>query len=241
MQINPKTVKNRFEKSFETYNENAIIQRITAQKLVENLCKIKSDYNSVLELGCGTGILTEEFIKKASYKKYFANDLSGKSKVYLEKILPEFTFLEGNAVKVRQKADLIISNAVFQWFKNLEKISDACKINLNKDGILAFSTFSPENFKEVKNLTGISLEYKSVEALEEIFSKNFEILYREEFLHTMKFNSPLELLAHFKYTGVNSLKRQTFGEVKNFCEEYKKRYPDISLTYAPIILICKKK
>ena len=138
--------------------------------------------------------------------------------------------------------DLIISNAMFQWFKDLEKVSSVYKNLLNKGGILAFSTFSPENFKEIRALTGLTLDYKSLQEIKNIFAKNYEVIYLEEFTHTLSFTTPLELLAHMKNTGVNSLTAQhwTFKEVKDFCDKYKALYPNISLTYSPIIVICKK-
>ena len=138
--------------------------------------------------------------------------------------------------------DLIISNAMFQWFNDLDKISLIYKNILNSDGILAFSTFSKDNFKEIKNLTGLSLEYKSLDEITKIFEKNYKILHSEEFTYKMDFSNPLELLAHMKNTGVNSLtaKHWTFKEVKEFCDNYKKTYPEITLTYSPIIFICQK-
>ena len=244
MQINPKIIKNQFEKSMDKYDENAVVQKLTAQKLVQKLIKIKKDYINILELGSGTGILAKELIKNINYKKYYANDLVEKSKKYLSDIVPEFTFICGNAQKITtpQKMDLIISNAMFQWFSNLEKLKENLLKMLEKDGILAFSTFSPENYREIKQLCGISLEYKTIDELKSIFSKNFEILYTEEFQYTMQFTNPLEILAHMKNTGVNSLTMShwTFKEVKEFCEKYKSAYSNLTLTYAPIILICKK-
>ena len=114
---------------------------------------------------------------------------------------------------------------------------------LNKEGILAFSSFSPENFKEIRELTGLSLDYKTLDELKQIFEINFEILYVEEFIHTLKFSTSLKLLAHMKNTGVNALTAQhwTFKEVKDFCDNYSQKFPEITLTYAPIIFICQKK
>ncbi len=244
MQINPKIIKKQFEKSLDKYNKNAVVQKLMAQKLVKNLSAIKTDYENVLELGSGTGLLTEEFAKKLNYKNYFANDLSGKSKKYLEAILPEFTFICGNAQKIKPtgKMNLIVSNAMFQWISNLEKFCGHIFNMLDKDGILAFSTFSPDNYQEIKELCGLSLEYKTLAELKEIFSDNFEILYTEEFKYTMQFSNPLELLAHMKNTGVNSLsiKHRNFKAIKEFCDSYKCAYPDLTLTYSPIIVICKK-
>ena len=244
MQINPKLIKNQFEKSMEKYNENAVVQQITAEKLAHQTAKIRKDFTNILELGSGTGLLTKEAAKEINYKTYTANDLTDKSQKYLKEILPEFTFICGNAQRIKpaKKMDLIISNAMFQWFNDLEKVSIHYKNILNKDGILAFSTFSPENFHEIKELTGLSLEYKPLEEIKNIFEKNYETLYTEEFSQTLTFSNPLELLAHMKSTGVNSLTAQhwTFKEVKEFCDNYKSKYPQITLTYAPIIYICRK-
>ena len=244
MQINPKIIKKQFEKSMGKYNENAIVQKFTAQKLVTNLAGIKNNFNNVLELGSGTGLLTEEFVKNIKFKNYYANDLTEKSKKYLSQIIPEFTFICGNAQKITssKKMDLIISNAMFQWFNNLEKISKHLKNILNNEGILAFSTFLPENYIEIREISGLSLNYKSIDELKSIFSKDFEILYTEEFKYIMNFSNPLEILAHMKNTGVNSLnmKQWTFKEVKKFCEKYKSEYPELTLTYSPVIVICKK-
>ncbi len=245
MQVNPKLIKNQFEKSFETYSQNAIVQQVMAQKLIEELCKIRTQYKNVLELGSGTGLLTKEAAQALVFEKYYANDLVEKSKKYITEVISNAVFYGGNAIKIKpsKKPDLIISNAMFQWFKNLAKVSEHCKNLLEKDGILAFTTFSEKNFKEIKELTGLSLEYKSLDEIVQILEKDFEILYKEEFTHQLKFNTPLELLAHMKNTGVNSLtsKHLTFKEVKEFCDNYKEKFPEISLTYSPIVIICLKK
>ena len=63
MQINPKLIKNQFEKSMDKYNENAVVQQISAEKLAEQTAIIRKDFINILELGSGTGLLTKELIK----------------------------------------------------------------------------------------------------------------------------------------------------------------------------------
>lgn len=244
MQVNPNLIKNHFKKSMDKYNSNAVVQKSLAQKLVSELTKFRSNFENILELGCGTGLLTQEAVKHLVYKNYIANDLIDKSKNYIDKILPNYTFICANAQKIKpsKKVDLIISNAMFQWFNDLEKVSSHYSNLLNKDGILAFTTFSPENFCEIRELTGLTLEYKSIEEIKSELNNKFNILYTEEYKETLTFKNPLELLAHMKNTGVNSLTNQhwTFKEVKEFCDKYKEKYPEITLTYAPVIIIAKR-
>lgn len=244
MQINPKSVKKHFEKSLDKYDENAIVQKFLAEKLTQDTALLKKEFGNILELGSGTGLLTKEVKKSLKFTSYTANDLSEKSKKYIDKILKNYTFISGNAQKIKtgKTYDLIISNAMFQWFSNLDEVLSKYKNFLNKEGILAFTTFLPDNFPELKEITGLSLRYKSREELEELLNKNYKILTSKTFSQTLSFNSPLELLYHMKNTGVNSLNSTawTFADVKNFCREYSKIYPQTSLTYSSILIIAQK-
>lgn len=244
MLIDPKKVKKQFEKSFDKYNSNAVVQKELAEKLVLQVSKIGNDYTKILEIGSGTGLLTKEISKNFNFKEYYANDLIPKSKYYLDKILDEYTFIQGDAQKIKsnKKFNLIISNAVFQWFKDLKKTSKEYNSLLEENGILAFSTFTPNNFKEIKELTGFSLEYKNTNEIVEDLKDNFKILHISEYENILKFSNPLELLAHIKNTGVNALSNKplTFKEVKEFCENYKAKYPEITLTYTPVIIVAQK-
>ena len=237
-------IKKHFEKSMKDYEKNAIVQSMMASKMMIELCKISTDFEYVLELGCGTGLLTKKILNDLKFKKYYANDLIEKSKNYVQKIIPNSQFLCGSALKIRptKKMDLIISNAMFQWFGNLDKAIEILKRSLNKGGILAFSTFGPENFKEINALTGLSLNYKTKDEIVEILQKQgFEVLYAENFYEELTFKTPLELLAHMKNTGVNSLSEKTWTitKVKEFCDKYSKMYPKSKLTYSPIVVIAR--
>lgn len=238
-------VKNCFEKSFDKYDENAFVQKILAENLSEQIFAVKNSFDTVFEIGCGTGLLTRCINNKITFKKYFANDLTEKSKNYIAKILPEFTFIHGNAQKIKppHNIDLLTANAVFQWFNNLDKFINYYKPYLNKNAILAFSTFGKDNFSEIQNITGLGLNYLSQQEIINILKPDFDILYTNEYKYKLDFNTPLELLAHMKNTGVNSLKKKiwSFKNVKDFCTDYMEKYENITLTYNPIIITAKFK
>lgn len=242
MQLDPKTIKKHFQKSIDKYSENAIVQKLMAQKLAGALRENR--YENILEIGSGAGLLTAE-LANFDYKSFCANDLVDKSELYVKKYIPQAKFFGGDfrRIKLGQKFDLITSNAVFQWFEDLDKVLTTCSKLLNKNGILAFSTFTPDNFTEFKTVSGLSLNYKSEQELINNLSTMFEIVSVEKFEYKIKFDNPLQILAHMKNTGVNSLSKNKWGikEVKSFCDKYKEMVPDLSLTYSPIIIVCLNK
>ena len=243
MQTDPKTIKKHFKSSIDKYSEHAVVQKIIAEKLAEEL--EGSFYEKILELGAGTGFLTEQLSNRIKFNEYYANDLVEKSEKFVRKYINDAVFFCGDfrRIKFNQKFDLIASNAVFQWFENMEKVFDYCKNNLKKGGILAFSTFSPNNFKEFKDVSGLGLEYKTANEIIKLLEQNFEIIKCEQFEKIISFDNPLKILTHMKNTGVNSLSSKTWSiiKIKNFCNEYSKKYPNLELTYSPIILVAKLK
>jgi len=244
MPANFKFIKKQFEKSMKDYDKNAVVQTMTADILLTELGKISNVFENILEIGAGTGLLTRHLVSLIKFKNFYANDLVEKSKLYIEKIIPDVKFLCGNILKIKpvRKMDLVISNAVFQWFQNQDKAVKTIKTMLVPNGILAFSTFAPDNFRELKETTGLALNYKTENELVQILKNNgFEILYAKTFNRVMEFNTPLELLAHLKHTGVNSLSEKiwTVKKVREFCDIYSRKYPRPQLTYSPVIIICR--
>ena len=244
MSIDLKNVKKQFEKGMDDYDKNAVVQDLMASKMVIELAKLGVNFENILELGCGTGLLTKRISTELLFENYYANDLVEKSKIYVTRFVPNAKFLCGNALKIKpqRKMDLVVSNAMFQWFDSLDKALISMKSLLKKEGILAFSTFGPDNFKQITEITGLTLQYKTKAEIEKIMiDTGFNVLYCEEFYEELEFKTPLELLAHMKSTGVNSLSEKTWTikKVKDFCDNFSKKYEKVKVSYAPIIVICK--
>lgn len=220
----------------EKYDENAVVQKDLAKKLVQKTLKVRKNFDTILELGSGTGLLTREISQNLTFKRYFANDIVKKSKNYVKKIIPDAEFIHGNAAKINSpKVDLIISNAMFQWLNRLDETLFYYKKFLKPDGILAFSTFGNRNFKEIKEISGLSLNYLSKEELVGVVNSHYKVIYADEYVERLTFDNPLKLLLHMKNTGVNSIadKPWTIKEVKDFCENTLNN----TLTYNPIIIV----
>lgn len=230
--IDKALVKKRFSRNLETYKDNSVVQNKMADRLVGmiNFCP-----ENVLELGCGTGLLTEKLVKTFQFKIYDTVDIVSECETYINKISDKINFYQSDieTYDFKGQYDLIISNAVFQWIEDMPKFINKLKNCLKPNGILLFSTFGTENLREISKLTGYSLDYKSVE---ELNSSIYPYTIDEEKL-VMNFENPKAVLKHLKYTGVNAISKQHW--TKSDLIEFEKKYYElcptgIVLTYHPI-------
>lgn len=236
--MNKELIKKRFERCLKTYNENAFVQKSMAEKLISML-EGKS-FPKILEIGCGTGLLTDLAHKNLDYDFYTASDIVEKCKDYIKSIDSKIKFISEDAERLAadsQKYDLIISNAVFQWFDNPETIIRLLFKKLTPNGVLIFSTFGKSNFKEIAQITGKTLKYQDVADWHEIL-KGFEYKMEEEII-VRQFNTPRDVLRHMKNTGVNSIKESFWkkADILKFEQAYKNYCKDRTvLTYNPIYI-----
>ena len=226
--MNELLLKKRFQKSLTSYDENAFIQKSMAETLV-NILPAK-DYDGILEIGCGSGLLTQQCAQKLKYKKYTANDIVEECYKIIIKYDKNVNFIPGNIEEIKlenKKYNLIISNAVFQWFNNPCAVVEKLQTHLKANGILAFSTFGSKNFYEIKKLLGIGLNYYEYpeKAKEDIIE--------------LEFDSITALLKHIQNTGVNALTNYTFtkGRLLQFEKEYIKQFGKFKLTYNPVYVV----
>lgn len=235
-------VKQQFSKNLTNYEENAVVQMIMAEKLVNLLPK--KEYKNILEIGCGTGFLTKLLNKNIKFDTYTTIDIVGECKDYIQSINPNIDFIKGDIEKTKltKKYDLIISNAVFQWITDFKEFINTLNTSLNDNGILAYTTFGKENFIEIRKVGKVSLDYFSKLEIKELLS-NYSIEHIEEETIIKNFENIKNMLMHMKKTGVNSLSEKTWSikEVNAFIKHYKELYNDnVSLTYNPIYVIAKK-
>ena len=233
--INKDLIKQRFSKNLNNYNDNAFIQKKMVKKLISLLPEKK--YNNILEIGCGTGLLTKEIVDNFEFEYYEANDIVSECQKYIEKIDTKIKFISCDMEKyiknTNQKYDLIISNASFQWTENLKNFLSQIISKLSDNGILLFSTFAENNYKEIFDTTQKGLNYVSKDTLIKILPK---AIIEEEILQ-LEFQEPIEVLKHLKLTGVNALEQVfwTKKDLQNFSYKYKEKCKDkLSLTYNPI-------
>jgi len=248
-EINKEKVQKGFVKSITTYRKHAIVQEAIASRLIAEMrwrCPVH--HPSVLEIGCGPAVLTEKYFQFFDADSYLANDIVGEYAPVLEALNPKIQFMAGDieASELPQELDLILSGSTFQWFNNLDAFLKKCHAALSKTGFLAFSSFGPENYREIRSVEGSGLNYLSFGEHQKLLEKYFDIVWCEKEIITRHFTEPIEVLHHMKRTGVNGLpgKVWTKTDLKKFEERYKDLYGTelgVPLSYQPIYFIAKPK
>lgn len=165
------SIRRRFNRcAKDSYDAHARVQRVMAEGLGRSLADVKQGERKtrldLLEIGCGTGLLTE----------ILRRDWPGAAITALD-IAP--AMLEAAEQRVRSKApsasahrrlpvsfrladietwaaeaesssfDLIVSSACFQWLSRPQETLRHLLRLLRPGGSLAFTTFGPETFREL--------------------------------------------------------------------------------------------
>lgn len=203
-----------FGKNFSTYDENAIIQKKVAENLTNFISKKFNNqkFDKVIELGCGTGIFTREFLKKFEINEIDLNDCFNTRDYFKEINYKNFICDDMNEAIIKNY-DIVISSSSFQWIEDLEKLIENISKKSEK---LAFSIYIDGNLKEISEHFGVGLKYKKIDDILLILKKYFKNIeyYSEE--KTLNFSSPIEALRHLKRTGVTIKNRTSIYDIKSY-------------------------
>jgi malonyl-CoA O-methyltransferase len=155
------------------YDIHAHVQRMMAERLTKSLIGWKSEGDTdglnILEIGCGTGALTEILVNEFSFASITALDIApAMIKVAEHRVLSStandvgysnsqpdrLRFLHADVEMWAPDAptdsfDLIVSNACFQWLSNPRQTLCHLRRMLRAGGLLVFTTFGPDTFYEL--------------------------------------------------------------------------------------------
>ncbi len=249
--IDKDLLKVRFARGVGTYSEAASVQAEMADRLLAMVTAGgRREFPSVLEIGPGDGTLTGRLERCLRFERLTLLELVPEWKVFHCR-RPRAEFIVGDAEKfdfTGCEYDLIVANAVFQWFTDPDSALARLECALAPGGVIAFSTFVPGNLREIFELTGRGLPTRPAAGCREIVDRHFRTLDVEEYVRTLGFPDPLAALRHLKRTGVTGVApapRWNRRTLETFCREYLRRFGrsdgSVTLTYRPLLVIAGKK
>ncbi|MEA2114945.1 MAG: malonyl-ACP O-methyltransferase BioC [Thermodesulfobacteriota bacterium] len=249
--IDKERVRQSFQRAAASYDSQAMIQHRVADHLLGLLnCHDRKEIHRVLEIGCCTGLLTRKLVEQCSdILELVLNDLveGFAAQAGNQAGIPAISFLAGDieTIPLTGPFDLIISSSTFHWLHDLEGLLIKLADNLAPGAILAFSMYGPDNLQEIRQLTGIGLDYFSLQQVQAMVSKYFTLDYSDQQQEVFHFTSPREVLTHLRGTGVNavSIKAWTRRRLQRFNREYSEKFSDgrkVRLSYHPLYIIAHR-
>ncbi len=250
-------VKERVARAFlrgrRTYDREAVIQRAVNERLLRLLERGPGRMRRVLEVGCCTGMLTEEIVRRYTPEMLFVNDLVEQFFDTVSARLPD-----GERVRLRPcfgdiercelpgDIDLVVSSSTLQWLDDLEPFFARMAAALVPGGRLLFSMFGRETLAEVTELTGAGLHYPSFRQVRDGLDRRFRIDSSEVIRDRLSFPDPRAVLRHIQATGVGGVGGYTWTprRLEHFCQEYRRRFGDrqsVSLSYVSYLFAAEKR
>lgn len=247
--IDKQLVCRRFQRAAASYDRQALIQ----ERMVEHLLELLSQHSSnppqrVLEIGCGTGLLTRRLIQRMSgIEELVLNDLvpDFASRIHIADLAVQFLPGDIETLSLPGSFDLIISSSTLHWLHDLERLLVKLAAHLRSGGIVAFSLYGTDNLREIKELTKVALPCPALPEIEAMLCQHFSLMHSSEERVQLHFPSPQEVLRHLRQTGVNALSRSPWNRTKleQFCTEYRHCFSagsGVALTYHPMYCVAHK-
>ncbi len=159
-QIDKRQVREAFSKAAPVYDELAVVQREIGQRMLERLDLIKLTPRRILDVGCGTGLWSEQLGQRYRQAELIALDLAPgmvqQARARLSAWRRRFgkqRFLCADAEQLplaTDSVDMIFSNVTLQWCQDLDRTFAEFRRVLRPGGLLIFSTFGPDTLTELR-------------------------------------------------------------------------------------------
>jgi len=256
--ISKQNIEKSFSRAAVTYDSHAHVQEKVNEILLFHLPS--GPFRHVLEIGCGTGLLTAQVSSGLHPERYVAVDLSLSMLKMAQKHIPgkhDIYFIccdaENICLKAETKFDLLISASAMQWFHDFKiSLRSLLTGHLKKDGLFVGAFFGNNTLMELRETISIAFPNRHIiipTSLFPDFSKDLEffseILSSLEIYHLVlkkEYKDIYHLLRAFKMTGVVPVASDrpplltTRGDFSRLESTYLKRYGGIKASFEIIVV-----
>jgi malonyl-CoA O-methyltransferase len=255
MHIIKSEISASFSRAAKQYDSAAILQNIVGKNLLQHIKKLPIFPDKIIDIGSGTGILTQKIKKQFPTSCLLAIDIAHGMLKFSDKIY--FICSDADSLPIKsQSIDLVFSNFMLQWSPNLSQTLEEVNRIIIQNGYFIFSTLGRGTLKEWQYCWESSDSYPHVHEFNDsntmeknLKSAGFSPVFLKTDYYQLKFKSLRESLDHTRKIGAGNLhsKRQRGlmgkNKFRHFIAEYKK-FRDIHgnfpVTYEVITVICKK-
>lgn len=258
MALNKIQIKQSFSHAAHTYDSVAQLQRSIGQKLL-HLFFSGNLTGNVVDVGCGTGFLTQSLQPFCQNANLIALDLAvpmlnitkeklGMTTNYVCADAEFFPFSENSL-------NVVASNVALQWCLPIEKALNELHRVLKNDGFLAFSIFGSQTLCELKtawtsvdDFAHVNDFYNSDDLKQLLATAGFVEIEIKRKIYQSNYDSVLTLMRELKNIGAHNVNAQRIKTLtsKKAISTMIKNYPlnnesKISATFDVIFVKAVKK
>lgn len=166
--IDKRSVRRSFDRAADSYDEAAVLQLEIGKRLLERTILIRETPEHILDLGAGTGLVTQLLKKQHRKSTVTALDIS-------DRMLLQARSRDGWFNKTRylcgdmeslpladQSVNLIFSNLAVQWCNEPARVFAEFRRILKPGGAVWFTTFGPDTLKELRECWSVADGYAHV-------------------------------------------------------------------------------
>lgn len=217
-----------FHKQIGDYDNFATAQRDAIQSFLPYIDH-SLEGKDVLELGSGTGLLTQELLKR-NPKSLLATDISESMLNLGKENVPTATWQKMDAwnPQAQKKYDRLYASNLLQWAPEPKKVLTNWRNLLKPFGKLHCVFFIDKTLHELSSLLPERIKpitWHTRKYWEKAFKKNnFTLTDAQDYLKTYTFPSTLDLLRQLHKTGVTQKNQLTYTEMKYLIMNYEKAF-----------------
>ncbi len=147
-------IRQRFSAAATTYSQEAVIQEKVSQQLIKLMEDSGKQPLEILELGCGTGLLTRKLSKLYPKAHITAVDISEKMIMQAQQecaSCKRIKWIIADAVEYTcaSRFDIIASSSALHWMQPIRKTFSKSFNHLKKNGAVYFGMMTKETLKEL--------------------------------------------------------------------------------------------
>ena len=172
--LDPNLVQHSFERAASTYDRVAILQYEVGSRMLERLDLIRISPQTIIDVGCGTGIVTTTLLKKYRKANVLGLDIAPamlriarKRAPWPHKLMRKLACICADAQSLplaNASCDMVISNLMLPWCNDPDSVFHEFRRVLTPGGLLLFSTLGPDTLKELRRSWAAVDAYQHVNA-----------------------------------------------------------------------------
>ena len=147
----------RFGASAGTYDSRPGVQEVAAGELMRRVSALCTDASHILEIGCGTGLLTSMLVERFPLSEIDAVDIADAMIESARARASENPRVRWHACDIRhgsfsRRFSLIISSSSLHWIQPLAPVTDSISACLEPGGVLACALMVAGTLRELHDL-----------------------------------------------------------------------------------------